>query len=190
MATASTRKSAEKINELVTETLIINLSESAKNTLLKDFAVRESKLLAETRKLNRRSMALKSTFNAASFSTLANGDTLQSKNTKTLIRERKKFDRSFKVDRGIVNKYKGLKKELDAVLDGYNVVQLTLIAQDMDIPFKENASKKDVINMVGNYCILYVDLINGKKERMSPGISITPNGMARLEEILGSTSFS
>jgi hypothetical protein len=177
----------EKLDEAVTETLIINLKETDLQIILNDIRGDEanlSKKVRDIRQMKRRE--------ASKFSTRTFGEVFENiknvKKTKDITKELKKYDKTFKIPKNVRNAFPRLKRELMETLPLiYDRVQLAILASKMGLVIPDKTSEKDVINMIVNKTLLYVALITGKTKESFSGAILDPEP---FKEVLKYTSYS
>jgi hypothetical protein len=175
-----------KLDEAVTETLIINLKESDLQMILSDIRgdeVNLGKKVRDIRQMKRRE--------ASKFSTRTFGEVFENvknaKKTKDLTKELKKFDRTFKIPKNVASAFPKLKRELMDNLILYNRVELAILASKMGLTVEDGTKEKDVMNMIVNKTLLYVALITGKTKQSFSGAILDPEP---FKQLLSYTSYS
>jgi hypothetical protein len=176
-----------KLDEAVTETLIINLKESDLQIILNDIRGDEATLGKKVREIRQVKRRQASRFSTKTFNEVFEG-VKNIKKTKNITKELKKFDKGFKVPRNVRSAFPRLKKELLELIPLiYNRVELPLLASKMGIQVEEGTKEKDVINMIVNKTLLYVALITGKTKATFSGAILDPEP---FKELLGYTTYS
>jgi len=171
---------SRKLNEAVTETLILRLKEEDLNILLKDIKSDEIKLGKNIQKLRRNQKRMGSKFGAGSFEDIYSA-VKKAKNPNTIEKALRAFDRSFKIPREVKNMFGPLKKELKDLIPAiYDIVELTGLATKMGIDFSEGVSKKQLVNMIVNKTLLYVGIITGKTKAVYAGAIVDPEPYKQL----------
>jgi hypothetical protein len=174
-----------KLNEAVTETLIIRLKEEDLLILLKDIKSDELKLGKKVQKIRGSQKRMASKFGASSFEDLYS-TTRNIKNTKNIQKTLKAYDKSFKIPKNVRNMFGSLKKELREIIPVmYDRVEVTGLAVRMNIDFSEGVKYKELINMIINKTLLYVAIISGKTKALFAGAIVDP---APFKELLARTS--
>jgi hypothetical protein len=176
-----------KLDEAVTETLIINLKETDLQTILNDIRGDEanlSKKVRDIRQMKRRE--------ASKFSTRTFGEVFEGikdvRKTRDITKELRKYDKGFKIPKNVRNAFPRLKKELmELVPLVYDRVEIAILANKMGLTIDEGAKEKEVINMIVNKTLLYVALITGKTKSAFSGAILDPEP---FKELLGYTSYS
>jgi hypothetical protein len=176
-----------KLDEAVTETLIINLKESDLQMILNDIRSDEvnlSKKVRDIRQMKRRE--------ASRFSTRTFGEVFEDikdvRKTKNIEKALKKFDKGFKIPKNVASAFPKLKRELmDSIKISYDRVELAILASRMGLVVEDGSKEKDVINMIVNKTLLYVALITGKTKQSFSGAILDPQP---FKEVLAYTSYS
>jgi hypothetical protein len=174
-----------KLNEAVTETLIIRLKEEDLQILLKDIKNDEVKLGRTIQKIRSNQKRMGSKFGASSFEDIYSAVS-KTRNPKNIQKALKAYDKSFKIQKIIKNMFGPLKKELRELIPAlYDKVEMTGLATKMGINFSEGVSQKELINMIINKTLLYVAIISGKTKAVYAGAILDP---APFKELLSLTS--
>jgi hypothetical protein len=176
-----------KLDEAVTETLIINLKETDLQTILNDIRGDEANLgkrVRDIRQMKRRE--------ASRFSTRTFGEVFEGikdvRKTRDITKELRKYDKGFKIPKNVRNAFPRLKRELmELVPLVYDRVEIAILANKMGLTIDEGAKEKEVINMIVNKTLLYVALITGKTKSAFSGAILDPEP---FKELLGYTSYS
>jgi hypothetical protein len=176
-----------KLDEAVTETLIINLKETDLQIILNDIRNDEANLgkkVRDIRQMKRRE--------ASKFSTKTFGEVFEGikdvKKTKDITKELKKYDKGFKIPKNVRSAFPKLKRELmELVPLIYDRVEIAILANKMGLTIDEGAKEKEVINMIVNKTLLYVALITGKTKSAFSGAILDPEP---FKELLGYTSYA
>lgn len=158
--------SEEVINKVLTESIIIHLDPSDLRRLRMDMQRKVDKIRMGMKKgeANRKKV-IRSYLNTSGFAS-AYEKVKDSKNASQYKRNRKHFDKTYKVPKYIQSQYKTLRKELADVLKTcFNKVELVNKAASMDIEIKDGMKQKDIINAIINKVCLFVDLIIGKSKK-------------------------
>jgi hypothetical protein len=163
-----------KLNEAVTETLIIRLKEEDLQILLKDIKRDEVKLGKTVQRIRSGQKRMASKFGAGSFEDIYSAVS-KAKNPKNIQKALKAYDRSFKLPREVKGAFGPLKKELRVLIPAlYDRVEMTGLATKMGINFSEGVTEKELINMIINKTLLYVAIITGKTKAIYAGAILDP----------------
>jgi hypothetical protein len=173
-------------DDALVEALITNMKESDLEILLRDMMSDEIRLGKKVRDIKNMRKRQASRFNTRTFEE-AYSVVRGSKSPKQMFKDLRKYDKSIKVPRRIRSRYGTLKKEIETVLkDLFDKVTMTRLALSMEVQFDDGTSEKELVNLIVNKTLLYVDLIAGKSKSYA-GAFISPDP---YNEILKYTSFS
>jgi len=165
---------SKKLNEAVTETLIIRLKEEDLQLLLKDIRGDETKLSRKVQRMRSNQKRMASKFGTGSFEDVY-AAARNLKGSRSIQNALKKYDRNFKIPRPIRKMFKPLRKELTELIPLiYDIVEITGLATTMQIDFSEGLSKKELIKLIVDKTILYVAIITGKTNATYGGAIVDP----------------
>jgi len=168
------------LDEVVTETLIINLKESDLQIILGDIMADEANLSKKVRDIRQMKRREASRFSTKSFGEVFEG-IKDVRKTKDITKELKKYDRGFKVPKNVRTAFPKLKRELMGLIPLiYDRVEIAILANEMGLTVEEGMSEKEVINMIVNKTLLYVALITGKTKAAFSGVILDPEPYKKL----------
>lgn len=166
--TGKLNRSHSNLNDVLTETIIINLPAAELEMLVRDVKVREQELKKDLKNINNRANAglkkARTSFNSNSFEEIYE-KVKNSRNTYAYNRHARKHMKDFKVPRKMKTVYTNLRKEvLDLLKNFYDKIDVASIAAEMGIDI-DGMTDKEVHNAIINKTLLYVDLIVGKSKK-------------------------
>jgi hypothetical protein len=169
-----------KINEAVTETLIIRLKEEDLQILLRDIRGDEVKLGRKVNRIRSNQKRMASKFGTGSFEEIY-GASRGIKGPNNVKKALKAYDKSFKIPRGVRFLFRALRKELkESIPLLFDRVEMTGLATRMQIDFSEGVTQKELINLIIEKTILYVAIITGKTKALYSGTIVDPEPFKTL----------
>lgn len=182
------RASKTNLAQQLVEAMIINMSQSDLEVLLKDIQVDERKMVKEVKNIKeKRKREAKKYFTTGSFEQIAS-KTQKMRSPRKIAKFLRKSVKRFSIPRNIRRQFPKLKKEIRLVLkDFFDKLQVGNLAIRMNIEVGEAMSFKEISELIANKTILYVALLTGKTKKMYGGafLDISP-----FNEILQYTSYA
>jgi hypothetical protein len=169
-----------KINEAVTETLIIRLKEEDLQLLLKDIRGDEVKLGRKVNKMRSNQKRMASKFGAGSFEDIY-GLAREMKGPRNIQKALKAYDKSFKIPRAVRGLFRSLRRELRELIPVlFDKIEMTGLAAKMQIDFSEGVNQKQLIHLIIDKTILYVAIVTGRTKALYSGAIVDPEPFKML----------
>jgi len=192
------RNNDEEVNRQLVETLLLNLTESQLNQIVQEVNQSSNEMLQQIKQVNREHMdqARKGLSDAKKNSYSRNTTESQGRyrmrtnsqlvNLADSINDTGKFHVDYKIIRRMNS---GLLKEVNAVLDTMNNVQLASTARDCGIDITNLSKIKDIRDSIIEAVAKYVLIVTGQQKDGTIG-NLTADGAEGVEYILSKTSWA
>ena len=189
--TGKLNRTRSNLDDVLAETIIINLPASELETLVKDVRADEAALKKDITTIRKRQKKnrIKTNFNADSFEDVY-GKLGQAKNARQYMKLRKKLVGGFKIPRYMKSAYANLGREIKDILTNfYDKIEVSALAAEMGIDIVPGMKDREVQHAIINKTLLYVDLLVGKSKNKT-NYSGAIVDKAPYDRLLSLTSYS
>lgn len=189
--TGKLNRTRSNLDDVLAETIIINLPASELETLVKDVRADEAALKKDITTIRKRQKKnrIRTNFNADSFEDVY-GKLGQAKNARQYIKLRKKLVGGFKIPRYMKSAYANLGREIKDILTNfYDKIEVSALAAEMGIDIVPGMKDREVQHAIINKTLLYVDLLVGKSKNKT-NYSGAIVDKAPYDRLLSLTSYS